>query len=120
MIEEKDCPIDNVEEHCETLLETMKDIQEYSKKNQFKNLTKLLKAIVNEYRLQILMLLQDKQRCFCELEFALDIAQPTISYHVKALEGVGLITSEKQGKSTFFSISNPAILSNFLTLISKL
>ncbi|MFQ6125325.1 MAG: ArsR/SmtB family transcription factor [Candidatus Heimdallarchaeota archaeon] len=119
MIEAKVCPIDNLDEYCSTFLEDVRKIQDSNERERTRVLTKQLKAIANERRLQILLLLSRQSRCLCELEFALDLAQPTISYHVKALEGVGLIQSEKRGKWTFFSLSESEPLQTFWQLLCR-
>lgn len=114
MIEAKVCSSDNVEEHCRALLETLKKFGDPAERDiQMRALGKLLRAIGNEHRFKILMLLKGQKRCFIELEYALGLSQPTISYHVKALEDAGLIQSEKRGKWTSFSLCEPYLLRKF-------
>jgi len=46
-------------------------------------------------RVKILKLLQQKEFCVCELQALLELAQPTISKHLKLLEDAGLVESYK-------------------------
>ena len=46
-------------------------------------------------RVKMLKLLQHKELCVCELQALLDLAQPTISKHLKLLEDAGLVESYK-------------------------
>ena len=46
-------------------------------------------------RVKMLKLLQHKVLCVCELQALLDLAQPTISKHLKLLEDAGLVEGYK-------------------------
>jgi ArsR family transcriptional regulator len=43
--------------------------------------------------------------CVCELQFALGLAQPTVSKHLKVLEEAGLVQSKKAGLWVNYSLS---------------
>jgi ArsR family transcriptional regulator len=59
---------------------------------------KVMKALSDPNRVTILkMLLQNKMMCVCEIKAALQIAQPTVSKHLKLLEEAGLVTSKRDG-----------------------
>ena len=60
-----------------------------------KQLIKVMKAMSEPNRVKILKLLQQKEHCVCELQAMLDLAQPTISKHLKLLEDAGLVDSYK-------------------------
>jgi len=60
-----------------------------------KQLIKVMKALSEPNRVKILKLLQQKEFCVCELQALLDLAQPTISKHLKLLEDAGLVESYK-------------------------
>jgi len=57
----------------------------------------LFKAMSDENRLKILSLLLSGERCGCTLIDQLPISQPTLSYHLKWLNKVGLTKSYKEG-----------------------
>ena len=62
-----------------------------------KNMAELFKAMSDENRLKILKQLLSGERCGCTLINKLPISQPTLSYHLKWLNKVGLTTSYKEG-----------------------
>lgn len=66
---------------------------------------KVFKAFCDEKRLQILELLRDGEKCACILVEELDMAQSTLSYHMKILCESGIVDSRKDGKWTHYKIS---------------
>jgi ArsR family transcriptional regulator len=58
---------------------------------------KVMKALSDPNRVKIIKLLQLKNMCVCELQGALQLAQPTVSKHLKVLEEAGLVGYEKDG-----------------------
>ena len=62
-----------------------------------KQFTKVMKALSEPNRVKIIKLLQQKTMCVCELQAALDIAQPSVSKHLKILEAAGLLSYRKEG-----------------------
>lgn len=58
---------------------------------------KVMKALSDPNRVKILKMLQHKYMCVCELRAALQLAQPSVSKHLKLLEDAGLVMSEKDG-----------------------
>ena len=58
---------------------------------------KVMKALSDPGRVKILKLLQHRPLCVCETQAALQLAQPTISKHLKILEDAGLVTHTKDG-----------------------
>lgn len=58
---------------------------------------KVMKALSDPNRVKIIKLLQQKMMCVCELKGALQIAQPTVSKHLKILEEAGLVDYKKDG-----------------------
>lgn len=58
---------------------------------------KVMKALSDANRLKLLKLLQQRRMCVCEIQAALEIAQPTVSKHLKIMEAAGLVGREKDG-----------------------
>jgi ArsR family transcriptional regulator len=58
---------------------------------------KVMKALSDPNRVLILKMLQQKMMCVSEIQAALQIAQPTVSKHLKILADAGLVTSQKDG-----------------------
>ena len=62
-----------------------------------KDFLRVTKAISDSNRVKILKMLQHKSLCVCEMREALQLAQPTVSKHLKLLEDAGLVNSSKDG-----------------------
>jgi ArsR family transcriptional regulator len=62
-----------------------------------KDFIKVMKALSDPNRVKILKMLQQKVLCVCELQAALNLAQPTVSSHLRLLEEAGLVRSRKEG-----------------------
>ena len=58
---------------------------------------KVMKALSDPNRVRIVKLLQHKTMCVCELQSLLEIAQPTVSKHLKILEEAGLVSFKRDG-----------------------
>jgi len=90
-----------VEEIDEKLLDTQKAKEyifktEYSKEYLMKSFIKVMKALSDPSRVRIIKMLQRKTMCVCEMQAALEVAQPTVSNHLKVLEEAGLVTFYKE------------------------
>ncbi|OEU64772.1 MAG: transcriptional regulator [Desulfobacterales bacterium PC51MH44] len=62
-----------------------------------KKFVKVMKALSDNNRVKIVKMLQHKMMCVCEIQALLNIAQPTVSKHLKILEDAGLVVSKKDG-----------------------
>ena len=62
-----------------------------------KSFIKVMKALSDPNRVRIIKALQQKFMCVCELQALLDLAQPTVSKHLKILEEAGLVDYKKDG-----------------------
>jgi ArsR family transcriptional regulator len=70
-------------------------------------LARLLKAVADPARLQLLALLRSKENCeacVCDLTEPLGLSQPTVSHHLKVLADAGIVAKEKRGYWTWYSI----------------
>jgi ArsR family transcriptional regulator len=68
------------------------------------DLARLMKAVADPARLQILALLrsaEDGSTCICDIAEIVGLSQPTVSHHVKVLAEAGLVTKEKRGYWTW-------------------
>jgi len=57
----------------------------------------VMKALSDPNRVKLLKMLQHKVMCVCEIQAALEIAQPTVSKHLKQLQDAGLVDCRKEG-----------------------
>jgi ArsR family transcriptional regulator len=62
-----------------------------------KDFIKVAKALSDPNRVKIIKMLQHKRMCVCEIRALLQIAQPSVSKHLKILENAGLVGSVKDG-----------------------
>ncbi|MFB7394708.1 ArsR/SmtB family transcription factor [Streptomyces sp. NPDC056191] len=76
-------------------------------REEVETLTIQLKAMADQTRLQIVHLINQApagELCVCDLTDALDLAQPTVSRHLKILTAAGLLRREQRGTWAWFSI----------------
>ena len=71
----------------------------------------LFKALGDPARVRIVNLLAGAggEVCVCELTRALELAQPTVSHHLKKLHDAGLLDRERRGKWAIYSLSTVAV-----------
>jgi len=62
-----------------------------------KTFVKVMKALSDPNRVKIIKMLQNKMMCVCEMREALQVAQSTVSKHLRLLEDAGLVASQKDG-----------------------
>ena len=86
------------------------------------NLELIFKALSDPIRLQILKKLYSEESvCVCKLVDMFDISQSILSYHLKMLLSVNLISKTSLGKWNYYSVNKDSI-SRILTyeVIQKL
>jgi ArsR family transcriptional regulator len=72
-----------------------------------KDFIRVMKALSDPNRVKILKLLQHRPHmCVCEIQALLEIAQPTVSKHLKALEDAGLVDYRKDGLWVNYSLAD--------------
>lgn len=64
---------------------------------KIKDFIKVMKALSDPNRVKIVKMLQHKDMCVCEIRAALQIAQPSVSKHLKILENAGFVDFKKEG-----------------------
>ena len=90
--------------------------------NLYEENVRVFKAFCDEHRLMILNLLRSGEKCACVILEELDIVQSTLSHHMKILCESGIIGSRKEGKWTYYSISDKGTeyAKNLLTELTTL
>ena len=86
-----------------------------------KQIEKISKALGDSNRLKILHHISNKGgtgQC-SEIQHVLDLAQPSISHHVKILVEAGLIEPEKEGRNHKYNL-NDDLLTDYLHFLEKL
>jgi DNA-binding transcriptional ArsR family regulator len=84
-----------------------------------KRISRLLKALSNPGRLAIVDLLLEKQQLSVnEIAEQTQLSQSHASQHLKQLEEIGLLISERDGKHMFYHIHNQGV-SQLLACINE-
>ncbi len=65
---------------------------------------KIIKALSDQQRLRILMLLNGGELCVCQIVEVLELAPSTISKHLFLLENADLITGRKSGRWMYYRL----------------
>lgn len=85
----------------------------------------LFKTFSNETRLKIFQMLAKERLCVSKIVEKLNVAQPTVTQHLRILEQAGLIGSEKVGSWVHYSIDSAGIhrckanIDKFATILDK-
>ena len=75
----------------------------------YERIAKKLKVISDPKRLRIIDILSCNELCACEILEKFDISQPTLSHDMRKLEEVGLVTSKREGKNTYYSLDKDSL-----------
>lgn len=88
---------------------------------ELKKVEKISKALADPNRLQVLKSLHKNKGClYCsEINDTLELAQPSVSHHLKQLTEAELVIAEKEGREVKYSLNNKMIdqYVNFLTAL---
>jgi DNA-binding transcriptional ArsR family regulator len=71
---------------------------------------RIFKALADINRLKIIKLLKEGELCVCELTAVLTTSQSTVSHHLSVLKNAGLIKERKEGKWSYFRLSEGAVI----------
>lgn len=73
-------------------------------------LAAVFRAVGHPVRLGILRgLAREPETCACDFTDVFDVAQPTISQHLKVLREAGLVTTRRRGTQICYSVAPDAI-----------
>jgi len=70
-----------------------------------KNSAEIFKALSDETRLKIMILLTDRELCVCDLERILATTQTKISRHLSTLKYNNLVKSRREGQWSYYSLA---------------
>jgi ArsR family transcriptional regulator len=70
-----------------------------------KQLVQVMKALSDPNRVAVLKILEQGELCVCEIQHLLELAQPTVSKHMKILEEAGMATRRRQGTWILYSLA---------------
>ena len=88
-------------------------------RQQAERMSAIAKALGDPVRLQLVDVLRKHagKVCVCELVPLFDLAQPTISHHLKVLREAGLVGSERRGLWAYYYV-NPDSLKELSAWLS--
>lgn len=66
----------------------------------------LFQQLGDPTRLRILWLLCHCEECVCNLAAAVDMSAPAVSHHLRILKKSGIISSRRDGKEVYYSLSD--------------
>lgn len=75
----------------------------------YTNTAKMLKAISDPKRLQIVDMLSCGELCACKILEAFHITQPTLSHDMKLLVEAGLVNDRREGKNIYYSLNTETL-----------
>jgi DNA-binding transcriptional ArsR family regulator len=87
-----------------------------------KSILQITKALADGQRIRMLMLLQGKELCVCQIIAVLDLAPSTISKHLSILSAAGLVEHRKEGRWAYYRLpgnSADFMIRNALHWITK-
>lgn len=90
-----------------------------NKKLSLKNVEKISKALGDPYRLKIMEEINKKEdwmQCTCIVEM-LDLAQSTVSHHIKQLVDADLLIIEKDGRNVKYTI-NKEVFTDYIDFLN--
>jgi DNA-binding transcriptional ArsR family regulator len=76
----------------------------------------LLRALGHEERLLILCSLIQGERCVGDIEAQTAVSQPTLSQHLTVLRANGCVSTRREGRRIYYSLSDPATAAVIATL----
>lgn len=74
-------------------------------KMNYKKKALVYKAIGDENRVHILDFLSEGEKCASSILSELSVSQPTLSHHMKILCDAGLVEDRRDGKWTYYRLS---------------
>ena len=78
-----------------------------------------LKLLANEERMLLLCQLSQGEMCVGDLEVQLGIRQPTLSQQLGVLRNEGVVSTRRDGKNIFYTVTDPALM-EILALLYRL
>ena len=69
------------------------------------SMVQCLKALADENRLRILMLLRERELCVFEIMGVLGLSQPLVSSHLGVLRAAGLVDARREGKRMRYALT---------------
>ena len=69
----------------------------------------LLKALAEPIRIELIAVLASGERCVCDLQSDLGLAQSRLSFHLKVMKQAGLVADRQEGRWVYYRLRAEAI-----------
>ena len=86
-------------------------------KTKLKEVMDFLRVISEENRLKILCILQNQEKCVCDIWQCLKLPQNLVSHHLKVLKNFGLVKSRRESTKIIYFL-NQKNIKKFISLLS--
>jgi len=86
-------------------------------KTKLKEVIDFLRVISEENRLKILCILQNQEKCVCDIWQCLKLPQNLVSHHLKVLKNFGLVKSRRESTKIIYFL-NQKNIKKFISLLS--
>ena len=81
---------------------------------------RLLAALSHPMRLAIVrQLAAERETCACDLTVCIDLAQPTVSHHLRILREAGVVRADRRGTWAYYALE-PAAIERLARLVREL
>ena len=100
-------------------IDALKSVYVYLEQTVTIDCVEFCKALADDTRQRILVMLTDEELCVGDIVEAFDISQPTISHHLNVLKQFGLVTSRKEGKQVFYTVNHENVVTCCGKLMAK-
>ena len=91
--------------------------KQMGKREEIEKLASFFKVLGDETRVRILWALDIHSVCVCDLSNILGMTKSAISHQLAALKRVGLVRSEKKGKTVYYSLDDEHVQEVFETAL---
>ena len=89
------------------------------KTKQIADSARMLKAVANEKRLQILFAVADKEMNVGEIEKLVNLSQSALSQHLAVLRAAGIVSTRRNAQTIFYKLKDNQV-KELLSLLQKL
>lgn len=89
------------------------------KTKQIADSARMLKAVANEKRLQILFAVADKEMNVGEIEKLVNLSQSALSQHLAVLRAAGIVSTRRNAQTIFYKLKDDKV-KELLSLLQKL
>lgn len=73
-------------------------------------LSRLFTLLAEPNRLRILFIIGKEKKCVSDIIRDIDLSQPLVSHHLKALRESGVLVAERKAALVYYSLSDPTLI----------